>query len=121
MLNIILLGITSLLTDISSEMIYPLLPIFLVIQLGASPAVLGLVEGIAESMASLVKVFSGYFSDKIKSRRPFAAGYSFLPGLQYRLCPGQLSGSPVIRPVGQKKTFSFGVPVLRIGASGFCR
>ena len=71
MLNIILLGITSLLTDISSEMIYPILPIFLVIQLGASPAVLGLIEGIAESLASLLKVFSGYFSDKIKSRKPF--------------------------------------------------
>jgi MFS family permease len=77
MLNIILLGITSLLTDISSEMIYPLLPIFLVVQLGASPAILGLIEGIAESLASLLKVFSGYFSDKIKSRKPFTIfGYA---------------------------------------------
>jgi len=71
MFNIILLGITSLLTDISSEMIYPILPIFLVVQLGASPAILGFIEGVAESLASLVKVFSGYFSDKIKSRKPF--------------------------------------------------
>jgi len=71
MFNIILLGITSLLTDISSEMVYPLLPIYLVTQLGAGPAVLGLIEGIAESLASLLKVFSGYFSDKIKSRKPF--------------------------------------------------
>jgi len=71
MFNIILLGITSLLTDISSEMIYPILPIFLVVQLGVSPAILGFIEGIAESLASLLKVFSGYFSDKIKSRRPF--------------------------------------------------
>lgn len=77
MFNIIILGITSLLTDISSEMVYPLLPVFLVSTLGASPAILGLIEGIAESLASLLKVFSGYFSDKIKSRRPFAIfGYA---------------------------------------------
>ncbi len=77
MFNIILFGITSLLTDISSEMVYPILPIYLVNTLGASPAILGLIEGIAESLASLVKVFSGYFSDKIKLRKPFAIlGYS---------------------------------------------
>ena len=69
MFNIILLGITSLLTDISSEMIYPVLPIFLVNTLGASPAILGLIEGIAESSSSLLKVFSGYFSDRIKKRK----------------------------------------------------
>jgi len=77
MFNIILLGITSLLTDISSEMVYPILPIYLATQLGAGPAIIGLIEGIAESIASLLKVFSGYFSDKIKSRRPFAIlGYA---------------------------------------------
>ncbi len=77
MFNIILLGITSLLTDISSEMVYPLLPVYLVSALGASPAILGLIEGIAESLASLLKVFSGYFSDKIKLRKPFTIfGYA---------------------------------------------
>ncbi|MDD5729867.1 MAG: MFS transporter [Candidatus Omnitrophica bacterium] len=77
MFNIIILGITSLLTDISSEMVYPVLPVFLVVTLGASPAILGLIEGVAESLASLLKVFSGYFSDKIKSRKPFTIfGYS---------------------------------------------
>jgi MFS family permease len=77
MFNIILLGITSLLTDISSEMVYPILPIFLVTTLGASPAILGLIEGIAESLASLLKVFSGYFSDRIKLRKPFTIfGYT---------------------------------------------
>lgn len=76
MFNIILLGFSSLLTDISSEMIYPLLPIYLVIRLGASPAILGMIEGVAESLASLTKIFSGYFSDKFKSRKPFTiAGY----------------------------------------------
>ena len=66
-----------MLTDISSEMIYPILPIYLVTQLGVGPAILGLIEGIAESLNSLLKVFSGYFSDKIKSRKPFAIfGYA---------------------------------------------
>ncbi len=77
MFNIIILGVTSFLTDISSEMIYPILPIFLVTTLGASPAILGLIEGAAESLASLLKVFSGYFSDKIRQRKPFAMfGYA---------------------------------------------
>ncbi len=77
MFNIILLGITSLLTDISSEMVYPLLPAFLVTTLGASPAILGVIEGVAESLASILKVFSGYFSDKIRKRKPFTIfGYA---------------------------------------------
>lgn len=77
MFNIIILSITSLLTDISSEMVYPLLPVYLTQVLGVGPAILGLIEGIAESMASLLKVFSGYFSDKIKSRKPFTIfGYA---------------------------------------------
>ncbi|MCM8771094.1 MAG: MFS transporter [Candidatus Omnitrophica bacterium] len=78
MFNIIILGITSLLTDISSEMVYPLLPIYLVNRLGASAAILGLIEGIAESTASLSKVCFGYFSDYVKKRKPFAIlGYGF--------------------------------------------
>lgn len=78
MFNIIILGLTSLLTDISSEMVYPILPVYLVTVLGASPAILGLIEGVAESAASLLKVFSGYFSDKFKSRKPLTmAGYAF--------------------------------------------
>lgn len=77
MFNIILLGITSLLTDISSEMVYPILPLYLVSKLGVGPAVLGFIEGVAESLASLLKVFSGYFSDRVKSRKPFAIfGYT---------------------------------------------
>ncbi len=76
MSNIIILGITSLLTDISSEMVYPLIAVYLS-SLGATPAIIGLIEGIAESLASLLKVFSGYFSDKMKRRKPFAIfGYS---------------------------------------------
>ena len=70
MFNIIVLGITSLLTDISTEMVYPILPIYLVVQLGAGPAVLGIIEGIAESLAALLRAFSGYLSDRSSSRKP---------------------------------------------------
>ena len=69
MFNIILLGLTSLFTDIASEMVYPLVPFFLTARLGASPAVLGIIEGSAESVASLLKVFSGYLSDRLQDRK----------------------------------------------------
>ncbi len=72
MWNIILLGLVSLFTDISSEMIYPLVPLYLVGILGATPAIVGLIEGVAESLASLLKVFSGAFSDHFQRRKPFA-------------------------------------------------
>lgn len=72
MFNIIVLGIVSLLTDVSTEMVYPLLPLFLTSRLGASPAIVGLIEGIAESLASLLKVFSGYISDRFGRRKPLA-------------------------------------------------
>ena len=76
-MNIIILGLASLLTDISTEMVYPLLPMFLTQTLGASPAILGLIEGIAESVASLLRVFSGYISDRLGRRKPLAiAGYA---------------------------------------------
>ncbi|MEO0083108.1 MAG: MFS transporter [candidate division WOR-3 bacterium] len=76
MFNVIILGIASFLTDISTEMVYPLIPFYLS-KLGAGPAILGLIEGFAESIASLLKVFSGYFSDKMKKRKPLAIiGYS---------------------------------------------
>lgn len=74
--NVLWLSIVSLLTDLSSEMIYPLLPFFL-IMLGAGPAFLGLVEGIAEATASLLKLASGWFSDRVGRRKPLVvAGYS---------------------------------------------
>lgn len=68
--NVFILGITSFLTDLSSETIYPLVPLFLTTTLGAPVAVVGLIEGIAESTASTIKVFSGWFSDRWRKRRP---------------------------------------------------
>lgn len=75
--NVIVLGFVSLFTDISSEMLYPIIPIFLTSVLMAPMAVLGVIEGCAEATASLLKYFSGYWSDKIKSHVPFVvSGYS---------------------------------------------
>ncbi len=78
MFNIIITGLTSFLTDISTEMVYPLLPLFLTTRLGATPAIVGIIEGIAESLASILKVFSGALSDRTGKRKPLAiGGYSF--------------------------------------------
>jgi MFS family permease len=75
--NVVVLGIVSLLNDGASEMIYPLLPVFLTSVLGAGPAALGTIEGIAESTASFFKLYSGYISDKVKKRKGWiVAGYS---------------------------------------------
>ncbi len=78
MFNIIILGIASFLTDVSSEMVYPLLPLYLTsARIGATPAIVGLIEGLAESTASLVRVFSGYWSDRIRRRKPLTIlGYA---------------------------------------------
>ncbi len=71
------LGFVSLLTDVSSEMIYPLLPAFVTGVLGASPLFLGLVEGAAEATAALVKIGSGALSDRARHKKPLIfAGYA---------------------------------------------
>ena len=70
------LGLVSFLTDLSSEMIYPLLPVFLVDVLGAGAIALGTIEGIAESTAAVLKVASGWWTDRMRRRKPFVvAGY----------------------------------------------
>ncbi|NOY76333.1 MAG: MFS transporter [Calditrichaeota bacterium] len=75
--NIKILGWVSFLTDVSSEMILPILPLFLKNVLKASMTSIGVIEGVAEATASLLKVVSGYWSDKAGKRKPFIlAGYS---------------------------------------------
>ena len=64
------LGAVSFLTDLASEMIYPLLPLFLFTALGAGPFALGVIEGAAESTASLLKVVSGAWTDRMRRRKP---------------------------------------------------
>jgi len=74
--NVFVAGLVSFFMDVSSEMIYPLVPLFLANVLGVNKSVIGLIEGIAESTASLLKVFSGWFSDRIGNRKwLMAAGY----------------------------------------------
>lgn len=74
--NVVALSLVSLLNDTSSEIIYPLLPAFLAMTLGASPFAIGVIEGIAESMSALLKLVSGYLSDKFRSRKlPVFVGY----------------------------------------------
>jgi MFS family permease len=71
------LGLVSFFTDLSSEMIYPLLPVFLAGTLGAGMLSLGLIEGVAEATASLLKVVSGLWSDRVRRRKPLVlAGYT---------------------------------------------
>ena len=75
--NVFILGLVSFFTDVSSEMIYPLLPLFLTGALGAGPAFLGVIEGVAESTASLLKLFSGIVSDRVRRRKRLVLlGYS---------------------------------------------
>src|SRR4030066_42788 len=72
--NIFFAGLVSFFMDVSSEMIYPLVPLFLANVLSVNKSVIGLIEGIAESIASLLKVFSGWFSDRIGNRKWLMAG-----------------------------------------------
>ncbi len=76
--NVYLLGLISFFNDIASEMIYPIVPIFLTTILGAPVSLVGLIEGIAEGTASIMKFVSGYVSDKKKKRKIFVVwGYGF--------------------------------------------
>src|SRR5580692_1026837 len=71
--NIYVFGLTSFLNDTASEMAYWVLPAFLA-SLGAGPAQLGIIEGVAESVASFAKLFSGYATDRVSHRKPIVVG-----------------------------------------------
>ena len=75
--NIFFVGLTSFFTDTTSKMVYSVMPLFL-LSLGASKTEISLIEGIAESTASLLKAVSGWWSDKIRKNKPFmVVGYAF--------------------------------------------
>ncbi len=75
--TVLALGVVSLLTDASSEMIFPLLPAFLSARVGAAPLVLGAMEGLAEVVAALFKLYAGRLADRAKALRPLVlAGYA---------------------------------------------
>jgi MFS family permease len=71
--NVYAFGLTSFLNDTASEMAYWVLPAFLA-SVGAGPAQLGIIEGVAESVASFAKLFSGYVTDKVSERKPIVVG-----------------------------------------------
>src|SRR5512142_2515244 len=74
--NVWAVGLTSFFMDVSSEMVINILPLFLANVLGVQTAIIGVIEGVAESTASLLKLFSCWFSDKVGSRKWLAvAGY----------------------------------------------
>jgi MFS family permease len=99
--NILVLGLVSFLTDASSDMIYPLLPLFLSDVLGSSMLFIGLIEGVAESTASILKVFSGWLSDRLGKRKLLVAlGYGI---------------SSVSKPILSVVTAGWHVLLLRFG------
>ena len=82
--NIVLIGIVSFFVDMSTEMVYPLIPIFLTSTLGVTPAIVGIIEGIAESIASLLKVFSGYIGD-IYHRKKHLMFFGYSAAVIYKI------------------------------------
>ncbi|MEO6407555.1 MAG: MFS transporter [Burkholderiaceae bacterium] len=99
------LGLVSLLADIASEMVHSLLPVFL-LGLGTSVAMIGLIEGVAESTALIVKIFSGVLSDRFGRRKPFAVlGYAMgalsKPLFALASSTGMVFGARMIDRVGK--------------------
>jgi len=93
--NVIVLGLVSFFNDFASEMVYPIVPIFLTSVLGAPIALVGLIEGIAESTASLLKVFSGWLSDKLQKRKAFAS-YGYVLSTFSKLIIGVAGAWPLV-------------------------
>ena len=74
--EVVLLGVAALLNDAASEMIFPLLPVFLTATIGATPMVVGMIEASADALSSFLKLFAGAWSDKLPRRKPFiVTGY----------------------------------------------
>ena len=99
--NVFALGWVSFLTDIASEMLYPIIPLFITGVLGSSPAVLGLIEGVAEGGSSLLRWLAGANSDRFRRRKPFVvAGYAL---------------SAISKPVMGLAAYWLGWPVFLVG------
>jgi MFS family permease len=103
--NVLVLGLVSLLNDMSSEMIYPILPLFLA-GLGATGTIIGLIEGASETTASLLKVVSGRMSDRCGKRKPFLnVGYGLSmitkPVLSFATSYWQVLGIRITERIGK--------------------
>ena len=104
--NVISLGAVSFFTDVASEMMYPLLPVFLASVLGASASFIGVIEGAAESVAALLKLASGWWSDRVESRKGLIlAGYVLAsvvrPFTAVTHTAGQVLGIRVVDRIGK--------------------
>ncbi len=100
------LGLVSMFMDISSEIIHALLPVFLTVTLGASVALVGVIDGVAEATASISKAFSGYLSDRIGRRKPLILlGYGFgafsKPLFALAGSPGLVFGARFVDRIGK--------------------
>ncbi len=101
-----LLGVASLLNDVASEMIFPLLPTFVITVLGGSQTTLGLIEGSADSLSSLLKLGSGYWSDRLGNRRRFVFwGYAIAalirPTIAMMTAPWQIGVARLVDRFGK--------------------
>ena len=126
--NVHIFGVTSFLNDTASEMAYWILPAFLV-SLGAGPATLGIIEGIAESVASFAKLFSGVWTDRIRRRKPLVVGGYFVanvvkPLLTIVTAPWQVLGirfadrlAKGVRGAPRDVMLSESVPPERVGSA----
>ena len=104
--NVIAMGVVSFFNDLSSDMVYPFIPIFLTSVLGATAGFVGLVEGIADATASVLKIFSGYASDRLRVRKRLAVfGYSLSaivkPALALAMAPWHVLAVRFVDRVGK--------------------
>jgi MFS family permease len=97
------LSAVSFLTDVSSEMIYPLLPIFLTVVLGANASFIGAIEGAAETTASLLKLASGWWSDRVRQRKPLVLlGYGIASAMRPLVAIAQSASQVLIVRVADR-------------------
>ena len=101
--NVYALAVVSFFTDVSSEMIYPLLPVFLTSMLGASASFVGAIEGAAESTAALLKLASGWWSDRVRRRKPLVVvGYVIASAMRPLVAIAQSASQVLAIRVGDR-------------------
>ncbi|HEY0592173.1 MAG TPA: MFS transporter [Thermoanaerobaculia bacterium] len=93
--TVVLLGLASLLNDASSDIIYPLLPIFLSTYAGATPLIIGMIEGTADAIASILKLIAGTWSDRVSKRKPFVVWGYGLAGVSRVLIAAATHWAPI--------------------------
>lgn len=102
--TVVKLGLVSLFADISGEMLYPITPIFLTTVLGASMTSIGLIEGVSELIASILKFYSGFWSDRIAKRKPFIVIGYFISAIAKPLVGSATSWPQVLVARGFDRT-----------------